>query len=408
MIIIEEPYFLAVCVPIKIDRNGLRWCDELWAKDLALHLEYLTDLTLACPRLFAEPASSDRPLNVAPFDRVKFIELPASNGYLAALSNLPELISKMWAGIRSSRIVHAGFGGWPVSEGWFAIPMGKLQGKFVISNVESSFWRVSTTDAKWQKKMLGYLQERLNRYCVRIADVRLFTSKAYETDFLGPGDHTTRHSYVTPAAWIDEHNILSDEDAASDWDNKTGDVRLLFAGRLVAEKGVKVLIDAIEKTHSGSSLEISIIGEGQLYEDCVQLSRQNDNPSMKVKLLSPVPYGSSFFELVRRFDAVLVPSISDEQPRLIFDAFSQALPVLGSGTGGIIEVIDDGVNGVIYKSGDASALAETLRWAGENRNALRTMGLAALDKSRRFSHRSMHEKRSEIISAERSASSRNP
>ncbi len=50
--------------------------------------------------------------------------------------------------------------------------------------------------------------------------------------------------------------------------------------------------------------------------------------SVRVSLLEPVSYGT-FLNLLRGFDAILVPSLSDEQPRPIFDAFSQAVPVLG-------------------------------------------------------------------------------
>ena len=92
-----------------------------------------------------------------------------------------------------------------------------------------------------------------------------------------------------------------------------------------------------------------------------------------------------------------MPSISDEQPRIIFDAFSQGIPVLGSNTGGIREVVDDGVNGKLIVPGNPNALSELLEWAGRSRSELRTMGLAALDKSRGFTHRSMHEERCNII-----------
>src|SRR5260370_25479036 len=70
---ISEPYLLSVCVPIIIDEEGVRWCNELWAKDLALHLDYLSSVTLACPRIFAKPTEWDVPLNVVPFGRLHLI-----------------------------------------------------------------------------------------------------------------------------------------------------------------------------------------------------------------------------------------------------------------------------------------------------------------------------------------------
>jgi glycosyltransferase involved in cell wall biosynthesis len=116
-----------------------------------------------------------------------------------------------------------------------------------------------------------------------------------------------------------------------------------------------------------------------------------------VSLLEPISYGQPFLKLLRGFDAVLVPSLSDEQPRLIFDAFSQAVPVLGSDTGGVSEFIRDQVNGRIYRQGDAGALAATLNWASGSRQALQAMGMKALNDCGEFTHQAMHKARQEIL-----------
>jgi len=407
LIAFEGSYFLSVCVPIKIDRNGVRWSNELWTKDLALHLEYLKDLTLACPRIFAEPSSFDRPLNIAPFDRLKFIDLPSPKNHIEALRSLRELIYKMWRGIESADIVHTGFGGWPISEGWLAVPIGKLQKKFVITNVESSPWRTQGRNAKWHERLRSLVSERLNRLCVKAADLRFFTSKAYLEEFLGQAVDSADRAFVNPATWIDDSVIQIDDQAIDDWNKKSGNVHLLFAGRLAANKGLKVLLDAATLIANQVTAHIAIIGEGPLADECRDFVCQNESSSLKFELLDPVPYGPAFFGLLRRFDAVIVPSISDEQPRVIFDAFSQGIPVLGSNTGGIIEIVKDDVNGKLFKSGDALSLAETLKWASQNRDKLRALGMTALRLSRQFTHRSMHVRRSEIISTARNKTARN-
>jgi glycosyltransferase involved in cell wall biosynthesis len=117
----------------------------------------------------------------------------------------------------------------------------------------------------------------------------------------------------------------------------------------------------------------------------------------RVFLCDPIPYGPAFFAMLRKHNAVVVPSLSDEQPRIIFDAFSQGLPVLGSDTGGIREVVDDGVNGKLVVPGSSLALSEILEWAACNGPELERMGLTALRKSQTYTHLAMHEKRSNII-----------
>jgi len=389
---IKEPYLLCVCVPVLIDGAGRRWTDELWAKDLELHLEYLDDLTLASPTLHEQPRERDVCLDQPPFDRLKFIDLPYPRSYGAALRCFPGFVRKLWSGVRNASIVHSGFGGWPIAEGWVLTPIGKLQKKLVVTNVESSFWRHGGPRVPWHKKILSFVMEQLTRVAVRIADVRFFTSKAYAAELL---PENAPRSFVVPATWVNEEWILSDEQAAAAWDAKQGATRLIFAGRLVAEKGVDVLLKAIDEA-SNARVEITIIGEGPMRDQCVRAA-QEDHGSVSVQFLDPVQYGVPFLAILRSHDAVLLPSLSSEQPRIPFDAFSQAVPVIGSATGGICEVVEAGVTGRLVPPGDAGALAQALIWASRERTELRRMGLTALEKSRESTHRAMHRRRREIL-----------
>ena len=59
---------LFVCCPLEIDEQGRHWTDAAWAKDLALHLDYLTDLTLVSPAVKTNSRSVNLvSLNEPPF-----------------------------------------------------------------------------------------------------------------------------------------------------------------------------------------------------------------------------------------------------------------------------------------------------------------------------------------------------
>jgi glycosyltransferase involved in cell wall biosynthesis len=392
---IEQAYFLSVAAPVVLDSRGRRWCNELWAKDLALHLEYINHLILGCPCEIREPNEFDVALDGPPFDRVDFVDLPNPKNHAEALLRLPQLTAKIWHGVKLCEIVHTGFGGWPISEGWLAVPIGKLLGRYVITNVESSFWRTKT-DAPLLQRIRGRVIEWINQHCVKLADLRLFTSQAYATEFL---HHDNRRAYVVPATWIDAETILKEDEALSGWASKAGRVRLLFAGRLIADKGVTVLLDALRVVASSPSdpLEVAIVGNGECRQACLDLTRELRGSKVQVQVLDPVSYGEPFLSLLRQFDAVLLPSLSDEQPRLIFDAFSQAVPVLGSDTGGIAQVVCNEMNGKLCKQGDVAALAANLVWASTNRPALQAMGMRGRQDCEQFTHHAMHRKRQEIL-----------
>jgi len=391
---ISQATLVCVCVPVLIDDEGNRWTNELWARDLALHLDYLSNLTLCCQGLRRNPSASDVSLNQPPFHGVQFVDLPASLSYGAAIVNTPRWLAKLWRAVRRTEILHTGFAGWPVCDGWLAVPLAKMLGKFVVTNVESTSWRTSDPGAAWSIRIRGFVMERLTRFCVRIADLRLFTSGSYAREFLPPG---APRCHVVPATWIDEQWILGEEQADAAWEAKQGTVRLLFAGRLIPDKGVGVLLEAMGQAAAArAELDVTIMGAGPLRDTLAGLAQECQGP-VGVRFLDPIPYGNPFLEFVSGQDAVLVPSLSDEQPRIIFDAASQALPVIGSATGGISEIVEAEVTGRLLPASNATALAETLIWASKNRLLLRAMGMAALKKCRQFTHKGMHLRRHEIL-----------
>jgi glycosyltransferase involved in cell wall biosynthesis len=393
---ITLPYILIVSAPLEIDEQGRRWTTASWAKDLALHLDYLTDLTLVSPATQTYRPSPDLvSLNEPQFDRLKYIDLPCPTSHWEALKTMPTHLLQYWRAIDRGRIVHAGFGGWPINGGLVAIPLAKMRGRFILANVESSFWRASP-GRSWRRRLQGPMTEVLVRTCLRLANVRLFTSKAYLEELMPAG---AVRAYVTPATWLDDEWILSEGEARQVWAGKCGPVRMLFAGRLVQEKGIFVLLSAIKAAAEvGTDVEFSIhpIGDGGLRDECFAAARSLAGRA-SVTVLDQVPFGEPFLGLLRGFDAVLLPSLSDEQPRIAYEALSQAVPVIGSSTGGIREVVESGVNGRLSPPNNVDGLVGSIIWAGRNRAELREMGLRGLASVRRSTHKTMHRNRHDIL-----------
>jgi hypothetical protein len=106
---ITVPYMLFVCAPLEIDEQGGRWTAASWAKDLALHLDYLTDLTLVSPATHTTGRSPKLvSLNEPPFDRLKYIDLPCPTSRRDALKTLPSHVRQYWRAIDRGRIIHPG------------------------------------------------------------------------------------------------------------------------------------------------------------------------------------------------------------------------------------------------------------------------------------------------------------
>jgi glycosyltransferase involved in cell wall biosynthesis len=171
---------------------------------------------------------------------------------------------------------------------------------------------------------------------------------------------------------------------------------MLFAGRVVAGKGVGVLLQALRiLDQRGIRTRVDIIGEGGLRQSCMDLAAELS--SMQVSVLDPVPYGAPFFELVRGYHALLIPSLSDEQPRVVFDANAQAVPVIASDTPGLRPHVEDGRTGWLIEQGRPEVLAAGIEIAIADPQKLRSMGMASLAATRGYTHVAMHCTRSHIL-----------
>ncbi len=386
---ITVPYLLVTGLPCFLDARGRRWTDALWHKDLVEHLRYLKDFTLAAPLRRTEPPAGAACLSDDDrFASVRYVDLPASDSELQGLLNWPRTVARLWRAVGRAKVVHAGVADWPIPTGWAATLIASLRGRILLVNIESAFWRVDRS-ASLIKRLRAWVWETLNRWCVRHATLPLFTQPEYARQML----RDPQRGHVLQASWIDDDTVLDEQAAIESWDEKAEAVPLavLFAGRLIADKGLPELLEAMADPSAPARLDV--IGDGELAEDVVQAAHRGQH----VRLLDPVPYGPKFFALLRRYHAIIVPSRSDEQPRVVYDAFSQALPVLATRTPGLAACVMDGETGYLGEPRSASSLRELLERANADRAALLQMGLRARLIAKQYTHREMHRRRWRLL-----------
>jgi len=393
---LARTYLMVTSIPCYRDNTGARWLDQAWHHDLMEHLKYLPNFTLCAPVL----PKGGEPHLVRVKDQedvlLRYADLPHQNSLLQAVAVLPRTLATLWRAIGQSEIVHSGVIGWPYPLGWIANPVAIVRGKGLVVVVESSWRRgdESTRPQTWKIRILNAVTELAARWSCKHAKVALFTHSTYRNT-LRCGSRG--NSYVTPAVWINEADILDDALAEASWQSKIAQpVRMLYAGRLVPGKGVDVLLAALRLLDDrGIKAHVDIIGQGDRRQTCEQAAGTFRNA--KVSVLDPVPYGAPFFELVRAYHALLLPSLTDEQPRVIFDANSQAVAVIASNTPGIRPHVVHDRTGWLLSSGDPELQAMILERAMANAAELHSMGMAALARTRGHTHAAMHRTRLDIL-----------
>jgi glycosyltransferase involved in cell wall biosynthesis len=349
---------------------------------------------IATPVLHQEPPS-DAVLLDSRRSRIEVVELPAQTSFLKAIRAMPTIVTRLWRATRRAAIVHSGIAGWPIPMGWIVTPLVLLCRKPYIVIVESAPWRVQNTAAAgWKRRLRASLQERIGRWVLSKTELAIFTQDEYRQSLMGP---QASRGHVIPASWIDEQDILTDVEAERVWQRKLAApdsrLKILFVGRLVPDKGVRVLLEALRKLSANDvPILLSVLGDGDLKSECTAVASELTGVT-SVRVLGTVPYGAALFALIREYDALVVPTISDEQPRIVFDAYSQAVPVLASDTAGLRSCVRKGETGWLTTANDATALVELLQYASQHRSELKQLGLQSLKHAQEMTHQEMHRQR---------------
>lgn len=272
--------------------------------------------------------------------------------------------------------------------------MAKLRKRFLFIAVESSPWRIAPgSRASAIKKLKAEVAEWMNRQVIEWVDLAVFTQARYKDSLMV---NRPDRGHIIHASWIDDSIIARPQEAARSWSDmlsgKNGHLKVLFAGRVTAAKGVLVLLNALRELDArGRAIELHIIGEGDLISACQSV--QKALKIARIELIAPISYGPEFFTFLRGYHAVVIPSLTDEQPRIVYDAYSQAVPVLASSTDGLRDCVEDMVTGRLCKPDDLSALVGLLEWAWADPNRLVVMGTACLARANQMTHQQMHRRR---------------
>jgi len=153
----------------------------------------------------------------------------------------------------------------------------------------------------------------------------------------------------------------------------TGPVRLLYVGRLSAEKGLDVLLEALgllRAGHPAVNVTLTMVGSdfhGSAYGPTFRARLARSDCAELVTMKGHVPYGPSLFELYDSHDILVLPSLTEGFPQVVLEAMARGLPVVASAVGAIPRVIEDSKNGLLVSPGDPYALSAAItRLAGDD------------------------------------------
>ena len=140
---------------------------------------------------------------------------------------------------------------------------------------------------------------------------------------------------------------------------KNDQLILLSIGSLSKNKNHALLINALaEIVTSKISLHLYIIGEGE-EQEILKKQIKELKLEQKITLLGLVDH-KSISEWMKAADIFILPSRNEGTPNSLLEAMASGLPVIASKIGGIPELIQENIEGLLFESDSKDDLKEKL------------------------------------------------
>lgn len=202
------------------------------------------------------------------------------------------------------------------------------------------------TVLRW-RTLLGFVEG----FYLRRTPAMIFVSRWIREALRGRYGRVAPVAQVIPNGVDTEHFSPAEDPALERADGRT----LLFAGRLLAMKGLRTLLHAVRALPANVRLLLAGPGDPGPWQTLARDLGLED----RCRFLGRVPY-AEMPALYRQADAVVLPSFVESCPLVALEAMASGTPLVASRAGGVPEIVEDGRTGWLVPPGDASGLAERI------------------------------------------------
>jgi glycosyltransferase involved in cell wall biosynthesis len=283
--------------------------------------------------VFTRPNYTDRALRE--YRGMKLVSLPSvGTKHLDAITHSAEASLAVWGG--GYDIVH-----YHAIGPCLASPLAWARGRRIVATIHGVDWR----RGKWSPLASGTL--RLGEaLALRIPNATICVSRVLAREYEARGHEV---EYIPNGVSIES----GDDTSVLDQYGLSDGQYVLFAGRLVPEKGAHYLIEAHKA--SGSGMPLVIAGDTSMSGEYVARLRAQSGRSV---VFVGYQYGAQLASLFRHAALFVLPSDLEGLPIVLLEAIAYGAPVLASDIGPNVEVLGD--EGAYFRAGDVANLAERL------------------------------------------------
>lgn len=144
-----------------------------------------------------------------------------------------------------------------------------------------------------------------------------------------------------------------------------------IVSKLWEGKGHWILIEALKEIKKEiKDVVLVIVGEGYLYDKLVGMVNGN---GLKNSVLF-TGFQMNVSEIIATFDLAVLPSFFEGMGRVLLEAMAMGKPVVASRVGGIPDLVEDGLNGILVEPGNVRELVRALIRILNNKELAAKMG----------------------------------
>jgi glycosyltransferase involved in cell wall biosynthesis len=162
---------------------------------------------------------------------------------------------------------------------------------------------------------------------------------------------------------------------------RPGPVRLLYAGSWLDQRGIFYLRDAlINLKPQFSDWKLTVVGPGAP-PDAVK-SFFGETLAEQILVLPDVP-ADDMPQIYAGHDIFVFPSLMEGLPSVLLEAMAAGMPVVTAETCGMVDVVEDGFNGLLVPPANSKALEQALLQLCRQTDLREKLGRAAQETMRR-------------------------
>jgi glycosyltransferase involved in cell wall biosynthesis len=172
-------------------------------------------------------------------------------------------------------------------------------------------------------------------------------------------------------------------------------IALCTVGRMVPVKNHKLLIDSFYLAKKEfKSLSLTIVGDG---ETKFEIEKQVRNLNLEESIIF-VGESNKVSNYLMKGDIYILSSLYEGLPVSLLEAMASGLPIIATDVGGVSDIVEDRVNGILVPSGDTKALSKAIITLAKDKELRKDMSRSSKEKVKKYDLQNMIEEYQDIYS----------